>query len=33
MIVAMVIIGLVGFAMDKLLALAEARLQSWRIDA
>ncbi len=33
MIVAMVIIGLVGFAMDKLLALVEARLQSWRIDA
>lgn len=33
MIVAMVIIGAVGFAMDKTLALLEARLQSWRIDA
>jgi sulfonate transport system permease protein len=31
MIVAMVIIGLVGFVMDSVLASLEARLQTWRI--
>ncbi|MGL4286975.1 MAG: ABC transporter permease [Phreatobacter sp.] len=32
MIVAMILIGLVGFVMDKGLAHVEARLQAWRVD-
>lgn len=31
-LVAMIVIGIIGFASDKLLALVEARLQRWRID-
>jgi sulfonate transport system permease protein len=31
MIVAMILIGMVGYLMDKVLAAIEARLQSWRI--
>ena len=32
MIVAMILIGIVGYAMDTALAAVEARLQAWRID-
>jgi sulfonate transport system permease protein len=31
-IVAMIVIGVIGFASDKILATIEARLQRWRID-
>jgi sulfonate transport system permease protein len=31
MIVAMILVGIVGYLMDKVLAAIEARLQSWRI--
>ncbi|MCS3451245.1 MULTISPECIES: ABC transporter permease [Bradyrhizobium] len=31
-LVAMVVIGVIGFASDKVLAVIEARLQRWRID-
>jgi sulfonate transport system permease protein len=31
MIVGMLVIGLVGFLMDAILGLAEARLQRWRV--
>jgi sulfonate transport system permease protein len=31
MIVAMILIGVVGYLMDKVLAAIETRLQSWRI--
>jgi len=31
-LVAMIVIGLIGFASDKILALVEARLQRWRTD-
>ncbi|SFM35198.1 ABC transporter permease [Methylobacterium pseudosasicola] len=33
MLAAMLIIGLVGYVMDAMLAAAETRLQAWRIDA
>ncbi len=32
MIVGMILIGLVGYVMDKVLATIETRLQSWRIS-
>ncbi|HMK78299.1 MAG TPA: ABC transporter permease [Xanthobacteraceae bacterium] len=33
MIVAMIIIGIIGYGMDKILSIIEARLQGWRIEA
>jgi sulfonate transport system permease protein len=33
MILAMILIGIVGFVMDAGLAFVETRMQAWRVDA